>query len=97
MATVRAKTWEDKEYDNCGRDTIAVIEVGNVSIQLCKKCYSELRGSLKEFDETTFCHECKYFDMSSAGWNYGGFCRKRERDVSCMDTCPEASASGKKG
>lgn len=53
MATVRSKNWEDKEYDNCGSTTIAVIEIESISIPLCRRCYSELSDSVKEFNKTT--------------------------------------------
>lgn len=92
MAIVRAKNWEDKEYDNCGNTTIAVVEVGNISIPLCRECYSRLNGSVRRFNETTFCYQCIHFVMSSSGWRYGGICRKKERDVDCMDTCAKAAA-----
>lgn len=105
MIEVRAVDWEDEEYDSCGNTTIAVLKVDRITIPLCMECLNELNESLSEFNNTTFCYQCKHFIMSHNGWRYGGSCRK-DKDIEpkdagyinckdCMDTCKDAIAKSK--
>lgn len=101
MIEIRPFNWEDEKYDSCGNTTRAILKVDRISIPLCETCLEELNSSLTEFNNTTFCYQCKHFIMSKSGWNYGGSCRK-DRDIElkdagyihcrdCMDTCKNAT------
>ena len=102
MIEIRPFSWEDEQYDSCGNTTVAVLKIDRITIPLCISCLEELNESLSEFNNTTFCYQCKNFIMSSSGWNYGGSCNK-DRDVrlkdagfinckDCMSTCKDAAA-----
>ena len=97
---IRSANYEDKEFDACGGITVAVIDFGYMDIPLCRECLDNLRQSLKQYDETIFCHLCAKFKMSPSGWKYGGSCCK-DNDVpeqhvgywnckGCLDTCKDA-------
>jgi hypothetical protein len=101
MIEIRPFSWEDEQYDSCGNTTVAVLKVGRITIPLCMTCLEELSESLSEFNNTTFCYQCKNFIMSRDGWNYGGSCNK-DGDVElknagfinckdCMSTCKYAA------
>lgn len=94
MTKIRAATYEDKEYDSCGNTTIAVLEIDQITIPLCRSCLSELNESIDVFNSTIFCHQCIHFNMSSSGWHYGGRCTKHNRDRDCMETCNDADQNG---
>ena len=89
MSEIRAATYEDKEYDSCGNTTIAVFEINQMTIPLCRKCLEELNDSINIFNNTVFCYQCPHFKMSSSGWHYGGRCSKHNRDRDCMETCDD--------
>ena len=81
MIEIRAANYEDKEYDKCGNTTVAVLEIDSITIPFCRTCLDELNKSLSVFNNTIFCHKCKYFIMSTSGWRYGGSCIARaEKD-----------------
>ena len=90
MAEIRAATYEDKEYDSCGNTVVAVFENNQMTIPLCRDCLDNLISSIDVFTNTIFCHQCRYFNMSSSGWHYGGRCIKHDRDRDCMETCDDA-------
>ena len=77
---------DHSKYDKCGNSTVAILTHGEnaVNIPLCSKCLSELRDSIRKYDNTIFCHQCKNFVMSEYGWEYGGRCSKHNKDVDCM-------------
>ena len=54
MTKIRAATYEDKEYDSCGNTTIAVLEIDQITIPLCRSCLSELNESIDVFNSTIF-------------------------------------------
>lgn len=106
MIEINPIKYYDEEYDSCGNTTIAVLKVDRISIPLCRTCLNELNESLSTFNNTIFCHKCKYFIMSKYGWRYGGSCiAKAEKDgkiiseknagydycVGCMNTCENAA------
>ena len=95
MATIRAATYEDKEYDSCGNTTIAILEVNQTTIPLCRECLSKLINSIDVFNNTVFCYQCRHFSMSNSGWHYGGRCIKHDRDRDCMETCNDANQKEK--
>lgn len=100
MIELNAVTYDDEKYDSCGNTTIAVLKVNSIKIPLCNECLNELNVSLSTFNNTIFCHKCKYFIMSKSGWDYGGSCRKNGEIeitdagyincVDCMNTCKDA-------
>lgn len=105
MITIRKRDWDDKEYDNCGNTAIAVLEIDNITIPLCKECLNELNEELDEYNKTIFCHKCAEFVFNKWGWRYGGSCKKKAEQqgititennagydcfVDCLDTCKEA-------
>lgn len=90
MLSLRPYTYDDPEYDNCGSDTNAVLEIDAIRIPLCSKCLETLTRELQEFNNTIFCHKCAKFDLSSSGWHYGGTCKRTGKDAECMETCKEA-------
>lgn len=103
MIEIRSANYEDERYDSCGNTTTAVLIIDKITIPLCMDCLKELTESLSDFNNTTFCYQCKYSIMSKYGWNYGGSCRK-DKDVKpteaglinyvdCMDTCKDAVAN----
>ena len=72
---LRSLTYEDKEYDACGKSTIAVLELGNsITIPLCEECLNELYNSVEDFKSKTFCRTCKHWYQSKNGMKYGGTC-----------------------
>lgn len=98
---IKPYTYDDgPEFDNCGNDTVALMNINNTIVPFCKDCLSSITDSLEEFNNTIFCHKCEKFIMSRSGWRYGGSCRK-EKDIDindagyvnfreCMDTCSDA-------
>lgn len=109
MAEIRAATYEDKEYGSCGSTTIAVLEIDQITIPLCRDCAQKLIESIDIFNNTTFCYQCDHFIMSNSGWRYGGSCKLKaskdgkeitEKDAGfnyctdCMKTCKDAVRKG---
>ena len=39
---------------------------------------------------TTFCQECKYFELYMNGDNFTGWCKKHNLEVLVTETCVEA-------
>ena len=72
-----------KQYDN-----MAKIQINSgLTICLCEECLDELLESVKDFNNTIFCHKCKYFKVSYGGKNYGGRCTLKNRDSDYMSHC----------
>ena len=105
MLTLRKADWDDKEYDNCGRPAVAVLEIDNVVIPLCFECLDNLNQDLNEYNNTIFCYKCSEFVMNRWGWRYGGSYRKEAEKqgkvitdenagydccVDCLGTCKDA-------
>lgn len=99
---IRARNWEDPEYDQCGNTAKAVLEFSGIKIALCEECINELNTSINKFNNTLFCYKCMSFIPNPNGFHYSGSCRSwalqcgdivREQDVGyryCvdpMDTC----------
>ena len=97
MVEIRARSYEDAEYDNCSRTAIAVLSVGSVTIPLCSECIEALSDSLREFNETVFCHKCVHYEPSRWGWRYDGKCKKTGYDAAPMDTCGDNERKGGEG
>ena len=57
----------DKQYDDCGTTTEAILEINSVSIPLCEECIQDLREQLAKYDATVFCKDCKYWHQSEYG------------------------------
>ena len=75
MLQFREPNYDDKEYDSCGNSTIAVLEIGSVTIPLCEECISNLKRDINEYDNKHFCGRCANFRSSSSGaLHYGGSC-----------------------
>lgn len=102
MIELRAKSYDDPQYDKCGNTTIAVIEDSGFKYALCEDCIKDLIESVHEFENTIFCYQCSNFRRSPSGWEYGGSCQAKSDTlidpksygyihcVNCMDTCKEA-------
>ena len=65
---------DDKRYDGCNSLSIAVLEINNTQIPLCKDCLNELYQSLNKYKNTIFCKDCIYWYCSAEGLLYGGTC-----------------------
>ena len=93
MLSFREPRYDDKEYDNCGNTTIAVLEIDNITIPLCDYCLQSLREDLTSYDNAQFCYKCEYFKGSPSGpVHYGGSCTSDqeilEKDygfINCVD------------
>lgn len=68
--------YNDDMNCECGSQVVAVLKSGSCKIGLCEECLDELTKSLTEFNETVFCHKCKYGIPNRFGWNYGVCCTK---------------------
>ena len=76
MIKFRAPNFDDKDLDNCGGMTVAVIEIDSICIPLCGECVKDLFRDIKEYQETVFCKDCAHWYMSTSGARYGGTCDK---------------------
>lgn len=100
-----ANYFDDPDYDNCGSTTMAILKVNNITIPLCESCVNDLIVDIEKYVNTTFCHQCDEFIMSSSGFRYGGSCKYQAREkgeeisekdagykfcVNCLDTCTHA-------
>lgn len=54
----------DKQYDDCGTTTKAILEINSISIPLCEDCIQDLRDQLAKYDTTVFCKDCKFWHRS---------------------------------
>ena len=105
MLEFRERSYDDPEYDVCGSTCIAVIDLSNMKIPLCRECIGDLFNGIEKFKNTVFCEKCEHFIMSESGWKYGGSCQLRAKEhgkivtslnagydfcVGCLDTCKNA-------
>lgn len=65
MAIFRAPTDEDKDYDDCNQNTEAVLEIGSITIPLCRECIDDLIDNINAYNKTTFCKDCIYYHPAS--------------------------------
>lgn len=84
MIEIRARSYEDPQYDLCGNTTNAVLTINNIKIPLCNECIEELTQSLNEFNNVIFCHKCKYYIKNL---HDDTICTNRAIPVNPMDTC----------
>lgn len=61
MAIFRAPTNEDKDYDDCNQNTEAILEIGSVTIPLCRECINDIIDNINAYNKTTFCKDCIYY------------------------------------
>lgn len=84
MINIQSNVYNGPEYDDCGNDAVAILQIGTVMVPICDTCIDELIKSLTEFKQITFCYKCKNFIKNPSGFNYSGSCRKRADE--CKDT-----------
>ena len=83
---LRNYSFDSSEYDPCGKMTIAVLEVNNITIPLCEDCLKDLERDLIKFKNTIFCRDCTKWHRSEHGIKYGGTCEvKVEQNGESMD------------
>ena len=51
MLKLRLVEYYDPELDDCGEDTVAVLEIGSALIPLCADCINELNSLIMEIKE----------------------------------------------
>ena len=75
MLSFRVPKYDDKDYDNCGNVTVAVLEIDNITIPLCKECLKDLKDDIDDYNDAQFCGRCMHFKASPYGpVHYGGSC-----------------------
>lgn len=77
MIEILKRDYDDEDYDACGNTTHAVLKINSIKIPLCRECIDELTESLTEYNNTIFCHKCKYYMMNPYGLKYDGSCKKK--------------------
>lgn len=105
MLEFKVNDYNEPQYDGCGNTCIAIIDINNIKIPLCRECLDDLIAGIETFKNTVFCEKCEHFIMSESGWRHGGSCQlKASKDgkvveskdagynycVGCLDTCKEA-------
>lgn len=70
----RSVEYKDKDIDNCGNTSVAVLEIGSISIPLCNECVVNLMRDVHRFKRTIFCKDCRYWHCNKHGVRYGGTC-----------------------
>ena len=65
-----------EEYDGCGNEVFAVLEVDKIKIPLCQECFESLVKEVNSYNTPQFCFQCEHWGMNRWGVKYGGSCMK---------------------
>ena len=89
MAIFRAPTNEDKDYDDCNQNTEAVLEIGSITIPLCRECINDLIDNINAYNKTTFCKDCIYYHPAGYDKRMGTCEHKYLQDHETFDMHPD--------
>ena len=75
MIEIEEAGWDSPETDGCYNMTYVVLKINGIVIPLCEDCLSDLKSSIKEFDELQLCCRCENLVSRGAGslYHYGKY------------------------
>lgn len=90
MVVFRAPTNEDKDYDDCNQNTEAVLEIGSITIPLCRECINDLIAYINIYNRTIFCKDCIYYHWDKSDKRRGTCEHKYLQDHEIFDMHPDS-------